>query len=136
MITNATATLYNHYTDPTTERTVYKRTFLGKVSWNVLQKTGFENKTLISDDMASIYIPFNSITDKTYIDPKAFRKLSDEDKEHYFTLDNDDYIVKGEIDSSLSFDSVKKTNETYNIISVRISDFGSKRMHHYEVSAK
>ncbi|MBN1046176.1 hypothetical protein FDB28_10240 [Clostridium botulinum] len=138
MRTNTIATLYNHYTDKETERVSYKRTVITRVNWQGEQKTAVTDKGLVSVNQIDVLIPFSSdFEGKKYIGPKEFRKLFDKDKEKYFTLDNDDYIVKGEIDSSVTIDNLKKSYDNVTtIISVLICDSGSPSIRHYEIGAK
>ncbi|MBY6916053.1 DUF6751 family protein [Clostridium botulinum] len=138
MRTNTIATLYNHYTDKETERVSYKRTVITSVNWQGEQKTAVTDKGLVSANQIDILIPFNSdFEGKKYIGPKEYRRLADEDKDKYFTFDNDDYIVKGEIDSSVTLDNLKKSYDNVTIIiSVLIRDNGSPSIGHYEIGAK
>lgn len=138
MKTNCTATLYNHYINPDTERTTYKRTVIKNVNWQECQKTAVTEKGLLSANQINIFIPFNAdFEGKEYIGPHEYGKLSEEDKNKYFTFDNDDYIVKGEIDESLTVDTLKKKcDNVATIISVLICDNCSNNMKHYEVGAK
>lgn len=138
MKTNCTATLYNHCTNPNTERTAYKRTFIGKVNWQECQKTSVTEKGLLSVNQINVFIPFQAdFEGKKYIGPREYRKLSEEDKDRYFTFDNDDYIVKGEIDENLTVDTLKKKyDNVVTIISVLICNNGSNAVKHYEIGAK
>ncbi|NFR85808.1 hypothetical protein FDF26_11350 [Clostridium botulinum] len=138
MRTNTIATLYNHYTDKETERVLYKRTVITSVNWQGEQKTAVIDKGLISANQIDILIPFNSdFEGKEYIGPKEYRRLVDEDKDKYFTFDNDDYIVKGEIDNSITVDTLKKSYDNVGtIISTLTCDKGSQSIRHYEIGAK
>ncbi|WP_252237413.1 DUF6751 family protein [Clostridium sp. ZBS17] len=138
MKTNTIATLYNHYTDKETERTVYKRTVITSVNWQEKLKTTVTDKGLISANIISVFIPFNSdFEGKEYIGPKAYKRLSEEEKDKYFTFDNDDFIVKGEIDEFITIDTLKKSYDNVaTIISTIICDKGSLAIRHYEVGAE
>lgn len=138
MRTNSTATLYNHYTDKETERTVYKRTVITSVNWQEVQKTNVTDKGLVSADQINIFIPFNAdFEGKEYISPKEYKRLSDKDKEKYFTLNNNDYIVKGEISEDVPIEKIKQSYDNVStIISVLICDNGSPSIRHFEVGGK
>lgn len=138
MKTNTIATLYNHYTDKETERTVYKRTIITSVNWQEELKTTVTDKGLVSANIIKLLIPFNSnFEGKEYIGPKAYKKLSEEKKNRFFTFDNNDYIAKGEIDESVTVDVLKKSYDNIGtIISALICDKGSQSIRHYEIGAK
>lgn len=138
MRTNSTATLYNHYTDNETEKTVYKRTVITSVNWQKQQKTAVIDKGLVSADQIKVFIPFNAdFEGKEYIGPKEYRRLSNEDKENYFTFDNNDYIVKGEVPEDVTVESIKKSYDNVaTIISVVICANGSPSIRHFEIGGK
>lgn len=138
MKTNCTATLYNHYINPDTERTEYKRTFINGVDWQEKQITNVTDKGLLSANQINVFIPFKAdFEGKTYIGPHEYGKLSEEDKDKYFTIDNNDYIVKGEIPEDVTVENIKKSYDNVaTIISVLICDNCSNNMKHYEVGAK
>ena len=138
MRTNSTATLYNHYTDKETGKTVYKRTIITSVNWQESQKTNVIDKGLVSADQINIFIPFNAnFEGKEYIGPKEYRRLSDEDKEKYFTFDNNDYIIKGKISEDVPIEKIKQSYDNVStIISVLVCDNGSPSIRHFEVGGK
>ncbi len=138
MKTNTLATLYNHYTDKETERVLYKRTVITSVNWQGEQKTAVTDKGLISANQIDILIPFNSdFEGKGYIGPKEYRRLADEDKDKYFTFDNDDFIVKGEVNESITATDLKKKYDNVGtILSTLICDKGSIPLRHYQIGAK
>ncbi|NFS12785.1 hypothetical protein FDE77_16350 [Clostridium botulinum] len=138
MKTNTIATLYNHYIDKETERTVYKRTVITKVNWQEEQKTAATDKGIVSANIIRVFIPFNSdFEEKDYIEPKAYKRLSEEDKNRYFTFDNDDFIVKGEVNESITATDLKKKYDNVGtILSTLICDKGSIPLRHYEIGAK
>ncbi len=137
MKTNTRATLYNHYTDKE-GKTVYKRTVINSVNWQKQQKTNVADKGLLSADQINVFIPFNAdFEGKEYIGPKEFRRLSEEEKDKYFTFDNDDYIVKGEIEEEVTVADIKKKyDNVVTIISVLICDNGSPSIRHFEIGGK
>lgn len=137
MKTNTRATLYNHYTDRE-GKTVYKRTVIDSVNWQKQQKTNVADKGLLSADQINVFIPFNAdFEGKEYVGPKKFRSLPEEEKDKYFTLDNDDYIVKGEIEEEFTVADIKKKyDNVVTIISVLICNNGSSSIRHFEIGGK
>lgn len=135
---NTIATLYNHYTDKESERTLYKRTVIKNVNWQESQKVNVIDKGLVSADQINIFIPFNAdFEGKEYIGPKEFRRLSEEDKTKFFTFDKNDYIVKGEIPEDVTVESIKKSYDNVaTIISVVICNNGSPSIRHFEIGGK
>ena len=137
MRTNTVATLFNHYTDKITEKTLYKRTVITSVNWQSKQIVNATDKGLVSEDEIMVFIPHNSdFEGKEYIDPKSFRQLSDENKNNYFTFDNNDYIVKCEVDESLSVDNIKKSYDNVAVIISVINCNNGSRTRHFEVMGK
>ena len=137
MKTNTRATLYNHYTDKE-GRTAYKKTVINSVNWQKQQNTNVADKGLLSADQTNVFIPFNAdFEGKEYMGPKEFRRLSEEEKDKYFTFDNDDYIVKGEIEEEVTVADIKKKYDNVaTIISVLICDNGSPSIRHFEIGGK
>ena len=138
MKTNTIATLYNHYTDKATGKTMYKKTIIDSVNWQRQQKTNVTDKGLVSADQINVLIPFYGadFEGKTYIEPKAYRKLSDEEKDKHFTFDNNDYIVRGEVNET-NIEVVKKSYDNVaTIISVLTCDNGSRAIRHWEIGCK
>ena len=91
---NADITLYNKYYDLSSDTYKYQRTIIEGVNWQGKRNGTVSDKGLLLADSTLIFI------DKldNYISPKRFAKLSDEDREKYFTFAHGDKIVKGEVD--------------------------------------
>lgn len=78
-------------------------------------------------------IPFGVVCDKPFTDPLVYSKLTEEEKDNYWTLREDDIIIKSIItDSSLT---LKKISSVYDrkmvVLSVDTLDFGS--LQHWQV---
>ncbi|CAM2079764.1 MAG: hypothetical protein NSGCLCUN01_03992 [uncultured Clostridium sp.] len=136
-------TLYNAYYDKQTEKTLYSRTYLFGVDWQGSNAIAIRDKGLISEDKTEIFIPFSIETAKKYIKPKAFSRLSENEREKYFTFSNKDIVVKGIVDFDVTGEKghTKKDLESnyddvLTIISVSTFDYGSENMQHWEVLAK
>lgn len=86
-------------------------------------------------------IPLQSllqITDKQYLEPKDWLILKDTDKNQYYTLKNEDIIVKGIVTDSIN--SPRELKEKYDnvlqVVSVNDNRYGSEDMHHFSLKAK
>lgn len=144
MISNSDITVYNHYTDKATERTIYKKTVIKDVDWQGQKVSSLNNKVLDTVNTVMIYIPFLSdFQEKQYIKPKAWKRLTADEKDKYFTFSNEDIIVKGICDFEITGDKsqdLKTLENTYDdvvtIISVNTCDTGSPAIQHWEVGCK
>lgn len=95
---NADITLYNKYYDVASDTYKYQRIFIKGVNWQGKRNGTVSDKGLLLADSNLIFI------DKldNYISPKKFTKLSDENREKYFTFAPGDKIVKGEVDFEIT----------------------------------
>lgn len=141
MITNTDITLYNSYVDDI-EKTKYKKTIIKGVNWQDSKVKTIANNTLVSADSIDIYIPFLAdFQGKTYLDEKAWNKLSESEKNNHFTFKATDRIVKGECSFEfVGTNTVKNLDNSYDnvatIMSVIINDNGSPSMKHFQIGAK
>ena len=132
MTTNTSMSVYNKYTDEE-KNVVFKKHIIDNVFWDdskgINLNTGYEN----ADDV-NVFIPKNQNNMNGYLEPKKYKGLS-----NTWTLDNGDFIVKGNTDEDevLSIkELVKKYDNVFTISLVDDNDFGSKSMHHFEVRGK
>lgn len=77
----------------------------------------------------------------TYLQPKEWNALSEEDITEYWTISEDDVIVKGEVSDTISSlftisDLEEKYDNVLKVTSVDIMDMGSLSIQHFEVGAK
>lgn len=95
---NADITLYNKYYDLVSDTYKYQRTVIKGVNWQGKRNGTVSDKGLLLSNSTLIFI------DKldNYISPKRFTKLSDENREKYFTFAHGDKIVKGEVDFEIT----------------------------------
>lgn len=95
---NSDITVYNKYYDLDSDTYKYQRTVIKGVNWQGKRNATVGDKGLNRDDSIIIFI------DKldNYISPKRFAKLSDEDREKYFTFAPGDKIVKGEVEFEIT----------------------------------
>lgn len=141
MIINSDITLYNSYVDDM-EKTKYKKTIIKGVNWQCSNVKTIANNTLVTADSIDIYIPFLAdFEGKTYLEPKTWLKLSEAEKDLYFTFKATDKIVKGECDFEFTgTNTVKLLDNSYDnvvtIMSVIKNDSGSPSMKHFQIGAK
>lgn len=140
MITNCSITIYNHYSD-SLGKVWYKRTVIQKANWQATQTKIIVNNVLQSADSINIFIPYiNNFDGKTFLDSKAWLKLSEVEKDNYFTFMATDRIVKGEC--SFVFDPTSKIaildsmDNVATIMSIINNDNGSMSMRHFQLGAK
>lgn len=95
---NADITIYNRYYDSNSDTDKYQRTVIKDVNWQGKRNGTVSDKGLLLADSTLIFI------DKldNYISPKRFAKLSNEERQNYFTFTPGDKIVKGEIDFEIT----------------------------------
>lgn len=147
MITNCSITLYNKYTDKTTLKEMYKRTVIQKANWQGEKVAGVSTTetgkgVLNVADSINISIPMinNDFEGKAYIEPKKWLKLTDAEKDNYFTFQATDRIVKGECDfmptATLLITELSKYDNAISIMSIKINDYGSNSLQHYKIGGK
>lgn len=133
LLPNADITVYNKYYDKTLERDCYKRTVIENVDWQEKQEGSIKEKGLVVDSSVKIFM------DKldNYISPKAFRRLGEEERENYFTLDIGDLIVKGEVQFEITGQkpfTIKNLEQNFDdVVSILAV---SKFSEHLEVGCK
>ncbi len=129
MMTNTSMTVYNKYNNPSDKSIVYKKHLIENVFWDdslgVNLNTGYENA-----DSVNIYIPFNKNDLSKYKEPKQYNGVG-------WTLQNGDFIVKGNVDID-EVNNIKglKEYETFEITVIDVKDFGSKDMQHFEIRGR
>lgn len=135
MRTNTSLTVYNRVIID--RETRYQRTVIKKVFFQEKQASNRLVSGFQEADKVITLIPINHKATRKY---KPFKEFNNEkDKENYFTLQNEDIIVKGDVDYEIKGDSLKEIEKLYpifRITSVDTYDFGSKHMQHIKVGAK
>lgn len=126
MITNTSISVFNKYTEPNTRDVSYKKHLIKEVFWDdslgINLNAGYENA-----DKVNAYIPFDKNDLSEYKEPKEYNGTG-------WTLQNGDYMIKGEVD----IDEVKgikdlSAYEVFEITVVDVKDFGSYNMQHFEI---
>lgn len=128
MKTNTNMTIYNKYIEPFTHKTIYKKHLIDNVFWDdslgVNLNMGYENA-----DKVNVYIPYNTNDFSTYKNSKEFNGVG-------WTLQNGDFMIKGETESGLEEISGIKELSNYEVFTMTVcdnKDFGSSNMQHFEI---
>jgi len=127
-MTNTKMSVFNRYKEPFTNNVSYKKHVIEHVFWDdslgINLNTGYENA-----DKVNIYIPFdkNKSDLENYKEPKQYNGNG-------WTLQNGDFIIKGEVTES-EVDGIKdlKAYEVFEITVIDKKDFGSYNMQHFEI---
>ena len=95
---NSDITIYNKFYDKVNDIDKYQRTVIKGVNWQGKRNATVSDKGLNRDDSILIFI---DKLDK-YVSPKAFKRLTDEERNNHFTFAIGDKIFKGEIDFEIT----------------------------------
>ena len=137
MKTNAHATIYNKYIDPTTRSEKYQRTVIVSVYWeNRRAVNKLASGGDIKADKVLVLIPRS--LGENFLSPVAWQELSS--KVGKWTLQTGDVIVKGAVADEITTeftisDLTRKYDDVLSIKSVDTMDVGSVRVQHWEVGA-
>lgn len=129
MNVNADMTIYNAYKE--NHETVYQRTVILGVEWENRKGRNIIAAGNIAVDQAVVYIP---MVRSGYLPPKQWLAL--EDKSDNWTLQPDDFIVKGVVADATPADLKSTYDDVLQITTVDTMDMGSANMRHYQVGAK
>lgn len=126
MMTNTKMTIYNQYIEPFTHTKIYKKHLIENVFWDdslgINLNMGYENA-----DKVNVYIPYDKNDLTNYKTPKQFNGDG-------WTLQNGDFMVKGEIDVD-NIEGIKDLSQ-YDAFVMTVcdnKDFGSHNMQHFEI---
>lgn len=142
MMTNADITVYNRQFDKAQDKYIYLRTYLKGVNWQDSKGIRIAESGVVSDDRTRIFIPLDvDAEDKQYKKPKTYKRM--DDKSLFYTLDNEDIVVKGIIDFDLTGnpgENVSSLQAKYDdvmvITKVRDNRRGSRTIQHFELEVK
>lgn len=142
MMTNADITVYNRQFDKVQDKYIYLRTYLKGVNWQDSKGIRIAESGVVSDDRTRIFIPLDvDAEDKQYKKPKTYKRM--DDKSLFYTLDNEDIVVKGIIDFDLTGkpgENVSSLQSKYDdvmvITKVRDNRRGSRTIQHFELEVK
>lgn len=142
MMTNADITVYNRQFDKAQDKYIYLRTYLKGVNWQDSKGIRIAESGVVSDDRTRIFIPLDVDAEgKQYKKPKTYRRM--DDKSLFYTLDNEDIVVKGIIDFDLTGnpgENVSSLQAKYDDVMVitKVIDnrYGSRTIQHFELEVK
>ena len=142
MMTNADITVYNRQFDKVQDKYIYLRTYLKGVNWQDSKGIRIAESGVVSDDRTRIFIPLDvDAEDKQYKKPKTYKRM--DDKSLFYTLDNEDIVVKGIIDFDLTgrpgenVSSLQAKYDDVMVITKVIDDrYGSRTIQHFELEVK
>lgn len=95
---NKTVTVYNRYIDDLTDKEIWYPTVLQNVHLLINKGANVSKSGTDSADAAKLFIKaaFLPPDSKTYCMPKEWQRLSEEEKQKYFTFTSaDDFFVEG-----------------------------------------
>lgn len=122
-MTNTNMSVYNK------NKSTYKKYLIEYVFWDdslgINLDAGYENA-----DNVNVYIPFDKNDLSKYKEPKKYDGTG-------WTLQNGDFIVKGNVDKD-EVNGIKdlKDYEVFEITAIDKKDFGSYNMQHFEIRGK
>ena len=122
MITNADITIYNQKSNPVTKLTEYVRTQIRNVHWYTDQKTSVDQSGVHSADIYKIRVPEESVTYRKFLDHSEWKQS--EDTDGYWTIQNDDLVVRGLVD-----DDIRQASDLLNKYPyvARVNSFSDNR---------
>ena len=120
---NQDLTIVNKVFDTTRKLNTYVATPV-KGFWSSNHGISISGVDLVKSDGFTCRI---LLSEKGYVDPKNYTGTG-------WTLKNDDYIVKGIVNSVSSISDLKGGYEAMKITNVAVKDYGTSDMQHFEVS--
>ena len=106
----------------------YKINYI-KAFWSSQNNIGISNTNLVTKDVLKVFI----FDYTNYLSPKDFQNNYSDGK---WTLQNDDYLVKGIVDNIASIADLKEKYECMKITGIANKDYGTIKMQHFEVSGE
>jgi len=120
-------TIVNKWFNIETKQNEYKISHV-KGFWSSNKGISISDTQLIKNDGLIVRI---LMSEEGYLSPKEFQS-----KNIGWTLQNDDYLVKGIVDSVTTIADLKDNYECMKITNIAIKDYGSVDMQHYEISGE
>ncbi|MGL5765172.1 MAG: DUF6751 family protein [Sarcina sp.] len=114
-------TIINSYIDEN-RNTKYAITHLYDVDWQKKEDMSINQvRGIMSADVVSIFITYDvkASDNKKYISPKLFAKLSDFEKDNYYTLKHNDKIIKGIVDIDTSISPKHLETQYDNVVDIK-----------------
>lgn len=120
-------TVVNKYFNKSTKLNEYKVHHV-KGFWSSNSGISISDIQLVKSDGLIVRI---LMSEKGYINPKSFTG-----EEGTWTLQNDDYLVKGIVDNIDTITTILDSCECLKITNVAIKDYGSDDMQHFAVTGE
>lgn len=120
-------TVINKYFNKSTKLNEYKVHHV-KGFWSSNSGISISDIQLIKSDGLIVRI---LMSEKGYVNPKSFAG-----EEGTWTLQNDDYLVKGIVDNVDTITTILDNYECLKITNVAIKDYGSNDMQHFAVTGE
>ena len=120
-------TIVNKWFNKETRTNEYKINHV-KGFWNSNKGISLSDTLLIKNDSISVRI---LMSEKGYVSPKDFQETGEG-----WTLQNDDYLIKGLVNSITTIASLKDNYECMKITNIAENDYGSIEMQHFKVSGE
>lgn len=124
---NQDITVVNKFFDKQTKKNTYRVNFV-KGFWSSNEGISISNVELIKNDGLKAII---LMSEQGYVNPNDFQNSISG-----WTLQNDDYLVKGIVSSVTTIADLKEKYECMKITNVSVKDYGSPDMRHFEISGK
>lgn len=134
-------TVYSKYIEPKTQNTFYFRTVLRGVQWSSGKGANVIKSGIASADALTVYIR-PSCANKSFLSPVEFAKRTNDKMGEFWTLKNQDIIVKGDIPYEYSPGEnplqilQKDYDDVFVITNVDDRRVGSPQIDHFEVWGK
>lgn len=120
-------TIVNKWFNKETKANEYKISHV-KGFWSSNKGITISDTQLIKDDSLIVRI---LMSEEGYLSPKKFQESGTG-----WTLQNDDYLIKGMVNSVSNIADIKSNYESMKITEIAIKDYGSTDMQHFEVSGR
>lgn len=120
-------TIINKWFNIETKQNEYKISHV-KGFWSSNKGISISDTQLIKNDGLIVRI---LMSEEGYLSPKEFQTSG-----NGWTLQNDDYLVKGIVESVSTISKLKDNYECMKITNVAVKDYGSIDMQHYEISGE
>ena len=120
-------TVVNKWFNKATKQNEYKLHHL-KGFWSSNKGISISDTQLTKNDGLVVRILMD---EKGYVIPKEFQNNG-----IGWTLQNDDYLVKGIVDNVSTIAKIKEDHECMKITNISVKDYGSIDMRHYEISGE
>lgn len=120
-------TVINKYFNKSTKLNEYKVHHL-KGFWSSNSGISISDTQLVKSDGLTVRI---LMSERGYVNPKSFAG-----EDGTWTLQNDDYLVKGIVDNVDTITTILDNYECLKITNIAIKDYGSDDMQHFAITGE